>query len=484
VPIDHSPEIAWRTIGPVLTMSGGAVLALLVASAWRHVNRTVLAVITMAAIGGASYLTFDLAGKDLIGMQGMVAVDGVALFTNMILLFTTAIVTLLSYGYLRARRIHRVEYYPLLMFSTAGMMLLAQSNDLILAFIALEVLSLALYIMVGIARRDQGAQEASLKYFLLGAFSSAIFLYGVALAFGAAGSTNLTKIAEAIGGTGVDTRLIFVATGMLAVGFLFKVAVVPFHMWTPDVYQGAPTSVTAFMSAGTKAAAFASLLRVFLVALGDLSWDWRPALWLIAIVTMVVGSLLAIAQSDVKRMLAYSSVAHAGFVLIGLVAANQPGVAGALFYLLVYAVMALGAFAAVAVSAPAGNERLEIASWAGLGQRHPAFAGAMTLFLLSLAGIPPTAGFMGKFFVFQAAVSAGETPLVIAGVLASLVASFFYLRLIVVMWLQDPVGEVETIGLNVPATIALGVTAFATLAIGVYPQGLMDLARQASIFTG
>jgi NADH-quinone oxidoreductase subunit N len=186
----------------------------------------------------------------------------------------------------------------------------------------------------------------------------------------------------------------------------------------------------------------------------------------------------------VKRMLAYSSVAHAGFVLIGLVAANQPGVAGALFYLLVYAVMALGAFAAVAVSAPAGNERLEIASWAGLGQRHPAFAGAMTLFLLSLAGIPPTAGFMGKFFVFQAAVSAGETPLVIAGVLASLVASFFYLRLIVVMWLQDPVGEVETIGLNVPATIALGVTAFATLAIGVYPQGLMDLARQASIFTG
>ena len=371
-----------------------------------------------------------------------------------------------------------------MLLATAGMVLLASANDLILVFIALEVLSLALYVLVGLARRDSGAQEASLKYFLLGAFSSAILLYGVALAFGATGTTNISRIAGLSGAPSTDSRLMFAAAALLAVGFAFKIAVVPFHSWTPDVYQGAPTSVTGFMAAGTKAAGFAVLLRVFLVALGPLQWDWRPALWLIAIVTMVIGSLFAIVQSDVKRLLAYSSIAHAGFVLVGVVAATANGIAGSLFYLLVYAAMTLGAFAVVTLSASKGKERLEMGSWVGLGQRHPVFAGAMTLFFLSLAGIPPTAGFMAKFFVFQAAVQAGETGLVIAGVLASVIAAFFYLRLIVLMWLQEPSGETGVLGLTPTGSLVVGITAAATIVFGVYPESIMHIARTAAFFTG
>jgi len=484
VPVSHAPAIAWRAIGPTLALSGGAILTLLTGAMKRRVNRAVLAGMTLATIGAASYLTFILAGKKIVGLQGMVAVDGVSTFTTMILLFTATIVTLMSYHYLSARHIHRFEYYPLVLLATAGMVLLASANDLILVFIALEVLSLALYVLVGLARRDSGAQEASLKYFLLGAFSSAILLYGVALAFGATGTTNISRIAGLSGAPSTDSRLMFAAAALLAVGFAFKIAVVPFHSWTPDVYQGAPTSVTGFMAAGTKAAGFAVLLRVFLVALGPLQWDWRPALWLIAIVTMVIGSLFAIVQSDVKRLLAYSSIAHAGFVLVGVVAATANGIAGSLFYLLVYAAMTLGAFAVVTLSAPKGKERLEMGSWVGLGQRHPVFAGAMTLFFLSLAGIPPTAGFMAKFFVFQAAVQAGETGLVIAGVLASVIAAFFYLRLIVLMWLQEPSGETGVLGLTPTGSLVVGITAAATIVFGVYPESIMHIARTAAFFTG
>ena len=484
MPVTHAPAIAWRAIGPTLALSGGAIHTLLTGAMQRRVNRAVLAGMTLATIGAASYLTFILAGKKIVGLQGMVAVDGVSTFTTMILLFTATIVTLMSYHYLSARHIHRFEYYPLVLLATAGMVLLASANDLILVFIALEVLSLALYVLVGLARRDSGAQEASLKYFLLGAFSSAILLYGVALAFGATGTTNISRIAGLSGAPSTDSRLMFAAAALLAVGFAFKIAVVPFHSWTPDVYQGAPTSVTGFMAAGTKAAGFAVLLRVFLVALGPLQWDWRPALWLIAIVTMVIGSLFAIVQSDVKRLLAYSSIAHAGFVLVGVIAATANGIAGSLFYLLVYAAMTLGAFAVVTLSAPKGKERLEMGSWVGLGQRHPVFAGAMTLFFLSLAGIPPTAGFMAKFFVFQAAVQAGETGLVIAGVLASVIAAFFYLRLIVLMWLQEPSGETGVLGLTPTGSLVVGITAAATIVFGVYPESIMHIARTAAFFTG
>jgi len=482
MPISGAPEIAWRALGPVLALGGGAVLTLLVGAVNQRIRREVFAVLSLVSVGVASSLTFELAHRRILGMQSMVAIDGVGMFTTMILLITAALVIIGGFDYLTKRKIHRFEFYPLLLLATAGMVLLATANDLIMVFISIEVLSLSLYVMVGIARRDMAAQEASMKYFLLGAFSSAILLYGLALAYGATGTTNISRLAASAGTA--DARLMFAAIALLAVGFAFKIGAVPFHMWTPDVYQGAPTAVTGFMAAGTKAAAFAAFLRVFLVSFGNLQWDWRPALWLIAVLTMAIGSLLAIVQSDVKRMLAYSSIAHAGFVLVGLVAASGQGVAGSLFYLLVYALMTLGAFAAVMASAPDGRERLELNAWTGLGHRHPVFAGAMTLFLLSLAGIPPTAGFMGKFFVFQAAIEAGQTGIVIAGVLASVIASFFYLRLIVLMWLQEPAGDVGAIGLTPAVSFVLGITALATVVFGVWPQAMMDLAKAAAIFTG
>jgi NADH-quinone oxidoreductase subunit N len=477
-----TPEIAWRAIAPELALVGGGVLALLIDAFRPNVRRAFLATLTLATVGLSAWFTYDLHDQRAVVMQKTVAVDGVALFGKMILLATCAMTVLISYHYLSHRRIHRGEYYPLLLFSTAGMTLLAAANDLLLLFLALEVLSLSLYVLAGFARRDEGSQESALKYFLLGAFSSAFLLYGIALMYGATNTTILSEISQVA--VTANVRLIFTATAMLAVGFGFKVAAVPFHMWTPDVYQGAPTSVTGFMAAGTKAAGFIALLRVFLVALGPLQWDWRPILWIIAVLTMSVGSVVAIAQTDIKRLLAYSSIAHAGYVLIGAVAANPEGIAAALFYLLVYAFMTLGAFATVIASAPGGRERIHINEWAGIGQRHPVFAGAMTLFLLSLAGIPPTAGFMGKFFVFSAAVEAGETGLVVVGVLTSAIAAFFYLRVIVAMWLQEPAPEQAGLGQSPALAAGLAVAAVVTVAVGVWPQGLIDLARTAGVFTG
>ena len=271
---------------------------------------------------------------------------------------------------------------------------------------------------------------------------------------------------------------------MVIAGLAFKASAAPFHMWTPDVYQGAPTSVTGFMAAGTKAAGFAALLRVFLVALGPLQWDWRPVLWIVAVLTMVVGSVVAITQTDIKRLLAYSSIAHAGYVLIAVVAASHEGTGAALFYLLVYAFTTLGAFATVIVSAPGGRERLSLSDWTGIGQRHPLFAGLMTLFLLSLAGIPPTAGFMAKFFVFSAAAQSGETGLVVVGVVTSAIAAFFYLKVIVAMWLQEPEPGGMPLGPSTALVAGLAVAAAVTIALGVWPQGLIQLARNAGIFTG
>ncbi|MFN2613841.1 MAG: NADH-quinone oxidoreductase subunit N [Actinomycetota bacterium] len=481
MPVDQAPLIAWRAIAPALSLAIGSVVTLMLGAINPRTKRAVFLGLSLATIGVASYFTFSLAHERIVGMQGTVASDGVALFTNLILLFSLTIALLVSYHYMSARKLHRFEYYSLMLLATAGMVLLAGANDLILVFISIEVLSLALYIMIGIARRDARAQEASLKYFLLGAFSSAILVYGIALLYGATGQTNISALTDRVVAQGVDARLVFAGVGLIFVGFAFKISAVPFHMWTPDAYQVAPTPVTGFMAAATKAAAFAGLLRVALVAFGRLQYDWAPALRVIAIATMVLGSLIALVQTDLKRMLAYSSIAHAGFILAAVVA-GQGGVAPALFYLLTYAAMTLGAFAMIAASGT--RERLDVGSWQGMGHRHPVFAGAMTLFMLSLAGIPPTAGFMAKFFVFQSAANARETGLVVAGVLTSALAAFFYLRVIVLMWLQDPEEETMAIGVTPAAGLALTLVALVTIAFGVWPQAMMDLARHAAIFTG
>ncbi len=472
-----TPSVEWRAVSPELALVAGGLIVLLADAIAPAIRRATLAAIALASIGLASWFTLGLSDVRAVVMGGSLAVDGVALFSRLILLTVAAMSILISYHYLERRRIHHGEYYPLLLFATTGMTLLAAANDLLMVFLALEVLSLALYVMVAFARRGDRSREAGVKYFLLGSFSSAFLLYGIAMAYGATGSTNLARIADKV--AVADHRLMLAAFGLLAIGFVFKIAAVPFHMWTPDVYQGAPTSVTGFMAAGTKAAAFAALLRVFLVSFGPLQWDWRPVLWIIAVATMVVGSLLAIAQSDVKRMLAYSSIAHAGYVLIGVVSANSAGVSAALFYLFAYAVMVVGAFGAVVASAPGPIERLSLGEWSGIGRRHPLFGGAMSLFLLALAGVPPTAGFIGKVLLFQAAMNAQEHALVVVASITSVISAFFYLRLIALMWLH----EAPPRRLEIDTTPALGtglaLAAGFTLFMGIWPHAIITLARDA-----
>jgi NADH-quinone oxidoreductase subunit N len=334
-------------------------------------------------------------------------------------------------------------------------------------------------VLTGLTGR-RAANEAAMKYFLLGAFSSAFFLYGVAMAYGATGTTKIGALALALGGG--EQGLALLAIALLAVGFGFKVSAAPFHMWTPDVYQGAPTPVTAYMSAATKVAAFAALIRVFDVAFLPLAWDWTPFVWGLAAVTMVVGSLVAIAQTDIKRMLAYSSIAHAGFILTGLTAANQDGISAAVFYLVAYATMIVGAFGVVMLVSGDRDDRTSLPSYAGLAARSPLLAALLSLFLLSLAGIPPAAGFIAKVSVFRAAVQAGHTPLVVVAVLASVVAAFFYLRVIVLMYMQDPEEELQPDRSPVQV-VAAAVPALLTLLFGVFPGLVYGFLDTASVFS-
>jgi NADH-quinone oxidoreductase subunit N len=377
------------------------------------------------------------------------------------------------------------------------MLLFPASDDLLTMFVALEVLSLPLYLLCGLARRRRLlSQEASLKYFLLGAFSSAFFLFGTAMLYGFASSVRLPDIAKALSITDPGTSavgrdgLMLLGVAMLVVGLLFKVGAAPFHAWTPDVYQGAPTPVTGFMAACTKVAAFGALLRVAYVAVPAARWDWQPAVGVVAVLTMVLGSVVAIVQADVKRMLAYSSIAHAGFILTGVLAMDRTGVSGVLFYLLAYGFTTIGAFALVSLvrsggEGGVGGEATHLSQWAGLGRTSPLLAGLFTLFLLAFAGIPLTSGFTGKYAVFSAAVahaSWGPT-LVIVGVLASAVAAFFYVRVIVLMYFSEPSGDSTIVATpGVLTVVAVGIGALATVVLGVMPSWALDLASSSSIF--
>lgn len=379
----------------------------------------------------------------------------------------------------------QTEVFPLTMFAIGGMLLFPAADDLLTMFIALEVLSLPLYLLCGLARhRRLLSQEASMKYFLLGAFSSAFFLYGAAMLYGYAGTLDLAGIATAVGTKAPNTPLALIGVALLLVGVLFKVGAVPFHSWIPDVYQGAPTAITAFMAAGTKIAAFGAMLRIFYVALPQLRDDWRPVLWAIAILTMVVGTITAVTQTDVKRMLAYSAVAHSGFILTGVIAANPAGVSSTLFYLFAYGFSTLGAFAVVGlVRNAADEEETSMAQWAGLGRRYPIVGVVFSLFLLAFAGIPLTSGFVSKFAVFKAAGEGGAIPLVIIGVIASAVAAYFYVRVIVLMFFTDPPEEApEVVVPSGLTTAVITVTAAVTFALGALPQPLLDLANNAETF--
>ncbi|HWE88975.1 MAG TPA: NADH-quinone oxidoreductase subunit NuoN [Pseudonocardiaceae bacterium] len=377
-----------------------------------------------------------------------------------------------------ADRTMKTEVFPLTLFALAGMMVFCAANDLLTMFVALEVLSLPLYLMCGLARRRRLlSQEAAVKYFLLGAFASAFFLYGLALLYGYAGSVKLSDIAHAAAGTNRSDLLLFGGLGLLVVGLLFKGSVGPFHTWTPDVYQGAPTPVTAFMAACTKVAAFGGILRVLTVAFRATSWEWRGVLWTVAIISMFIGALLGLTQTDVKRMIAYSSVAHAGFLLVGAIALTSRGLSGTLFYLVAYGFTTIAAFGVVTLVRTADGEASHLSSWAGLAKRSPLLAGVFTFLLLALAGIPLTSGFVGKFVVFSAALADGMAPLVVVALIASAVAAFFYLRVIVLMYFSEPVADGPTVSVPGPFTttaITLGV--IVTLVLGVWPAVVLGWA--------
>jgi NADH-quinone oxidoreductase subunit N len=379
----------------------------------------------------------------------------------------------------------QTEVFPLTMFAIGGMVLFPAADDLLTMFIALEVLSLPLYLLCGLARRRRLlSQEASVKYFLLGAFSSAFFLYGVAMLYGYAGTLDLGGIADTVAAGSGKTSLALIGTGLLLVGVLFKVGAVPFHSWIPDVYQGAPTPITAFMAAATKIAAFGAMLRIFYIALPGLRDDWRPVMWAIAILTMVVGTVTAVTQNDVKRMLAYSAVAHTGFILTGVIAQNEAGVSSTLFYLFAYGFSTVGAFAVVGLVRNAeGEEDTALARWAGLGRRYPVVSIVFSLFLLAFAGIPLTSGFVSKFAVFKAAGEGGAIPLVVIGVIASAVAAYFYVRVIVLMFFTEPPDDAPAVVVpSVLTTAVVTITAAVTFALGALPQPLLDLANTANQF--
>ena len=503
----QSPELVYGPIVPMLIVFGAAVIGVLIEAFAPAAQRRALQIgVAAVALIGALVSVVSLAGTTQLVFADAIAVDGVTLFLQgTIVVLGLAGVLLISERSLdasggavvaRASALPgsredlalaeatetQTEVYPLAMFSIGGMMLFPASNNLMLMFIALEVLSLPLYLMAGLARRRRLlSQEAAVKYFLLGAFSSAFFLYGVALLYGYAGSVDLGDIFAATGTVQSNETLMFLGLAMLAVGLLFKVGAAPFQAWTPDVYQGSPTPVTALMAACTKVAAFGALLRVLYVGFGRTEWDWRPMMWGIAILTMVVGALLAVTQTDVKRMLAYSSVAHTGFILLGVVALNPEGLSGTMFYLLAYGFTTLAAFAVVTLVRDSSGEATHLAQWAGLGRKSPLVAATFAFFLLSMAGIPLTSGFMAKFAVFSAAWDGGAAALVIVGVVASAVTAFFYARVIVLMFFSEPPPDGPTV--SVPSGYTAGAVALGlavTVVLGVLPQPVLDLASRAS----
>lgn len=372
----------------------------------------------------------------------------------------------------------QTEVFPLFLFSLGGMMAFVSANDLLTMFVALEVLSLPLYLMCGLARRRRLlSQEAAVKYFLLGAFASAFFLYGIALLYGYAGSVRLAQIAQASGGTDRSDTLLFGGLAMLVIGLMFKASVGPFHTWTPDVYQGAPTPVTAFMASCTKVAAFGGILRVLNVGFETTSWEWRGVLWGIAIASMVIGAVLGLTQTDVKRMIAYSSVAHAGFILVGAIALTEQGLSGTMFYLLAYGFTTLAAFGVVTLVRDSQGEATHLAQWAGLARRSPLTAWVFAFLLFAMAGIPATSGFTAKFAVFSAALADGMAPLVVIALVASAVAAFFYLRVVVLMFFSEPAADGPTVtvpGGLTTAAITLGVVV--TVLLGVLPSFALDWA--------
>ena len=466
---------------PIACVWFGGILAM-VAEAFRSPGERM----PMEGIAIGSLLTAGITGALLWNRSadsfGVVSADNFGLFVTLVLVVVGILTVALSSQVVERDGINPGEYHSLTLFAIGGMMLMATATDLLVIFIALEILSLSVYILTGIRRESKAGAEAAFKYFLLGGFSSAFFLYGIAFTFGIAGTTKLEEVAVVMSTlAGGRELLTYIALGLLLVGFGFKVSAVPFHMWTPDAYEGAPAVVTAFMSAGVKAAAFAAFVRVFMSAFGGLQPQWEPVIWMLSAASMILGVVVGVVQRNVRRMLAYSSIAHAGYLMMAMAAGNDTGKGAILFYLLTYALTSVGAFGVTALVATRERSNDDLNDYAGLSKRQPLLAFLMTIFLLSLGGFPPTAGFIGKWYLFSAAVSAGSFALAIIGVLTSVVSVFFYLRVVVMMYMSDE-ASASTGPVTQPSAasiFALAVPLAATFYLGILPTRLLELAAES-----
>ncbi len=498
VPTFTGPEVGWFALSPILVLVGTALFLLLVGALTPSWPRRLYAIVTVLAAGAAAGLAMfcwdditDGGPRTLVG--DALAFDGFAMFITISICVAVGLVAMVTDDYLERESLQGPEVYALYLVAATGGIVMGAANDLIVMFIGLETLSLAFYVLAASYRRRAGSAEAGIKYFVLGGFSSAFFLYGIALVYGAVGSTNISRIVETLA-TAIPVErndtLVLAGVALLMVGLGFKIAAAPFHVWTPDVYQGAPTPVTAFMASAGKVAAFAALLRVLVTALPFYRDDWRPVVWVLAVVSLVVGSFLAIVQTDVKRMLAYSSISHVGFMLVGVEAAGRTageidaglGVPSTLFYLFTYAIIVIGTFAVVALVARRGDRDTDLDAFRGLSRARPWLAVALTVFLLAQAGVPFTTGFIAKFGVIEAAVDEGSYTLAVVAMVASVVAAFLYLRIMVSAWIADVPEDGEAtkpVGLPVVTGLAITAAAVFTVVVGIIPGWLVDAAQSA-----
>lgn len=474
------PDISWLAILPVLLVTGTAFLVI-AGDLWSEgPDREALGWIGLVGLAVTAITCVTLWNTKLTAFTGAVTMDRYGLFFTLLFCLASALTLLMSMSYLELTEIKTGDYYSLVMLATAGMILMATTTDLISLFIALEVMSIAAYALAGIWREQRRANEAALKYFLLGAFASGFLLFGIALLYGATGHTVLAEIGMQIPKLGADQHFLAVAgMGLLLVGFAFKVALVPFHVWAPDVYEGAPTAVSGFMAVGIKAAGFAAFVRVFLHTLQPFAVEWTGLLWILAVLTMTVGNVSALLQRNVKRMLAYSSVAHAGYLLVGMIAGGEDGGAAVLFYLISYSFMTLGAFAVVIALGRRGHANEELDDYNGVGFRSPFLGAAMTVFMLSLAGVPPLAGFIGKFYLFGAAVKSGYIGLAIIGVLNSLISVYYYIGVLVRLYMSEGTTEIVAPSSRPYLFATLVLAVIGTIAVGLFPTSLFDLARSS-----
>ncbi|HEX2043300.1 MAG TPA: NADH-quinone oxidoreductase subunit N [Acidimicrobiales bacterium] len=486
------PSIEWSELLAPLILIGGALVLLVAGTFLRgRWTGTAYAAFTVATAGAAMVATafqWDRVsgdgGKAILAVADAIVVDGFSVFFAVTICSAVVVGALMAEGYLRREGLEGAEFYVLMLLSASGGVFMAAANDLIIVFLGLEILSIALYVLAGYHRRRAESQEAAIKYFVLGAFSSAFFLYGVALVYGATGSTNLGFIARYLREATLTEGVLLGGLAFLLVGLGFKVAAVPFHMWTPDVYEGSPTPVTGFMAAAAKAAGFAALLRIVFSTFATNRLDWEPIVWALAVLSLVVGSVLAVVQTDVKRMLAYSSISHAGYILVGLEAATDRGIAGSLFYVLAYTFMILGSFGVATLVGRRGDERHSLDAYRGLGRSRPGLAFVFTVFLLAQAGVPFTSGFLAKFYVIGAAVESRSYALAIVAMLAAVIAAFFYLRVIVVMYMaEEDEGEEPAPRVEIPAGagLALGLSLAFTVVVGFLPQFVFDFAENATL---